>query len=122
MLAYVIHIYSLEHSFDEMLRLVLLSTQLQMKKNTWIHPLEILRMFSRYPWWNAFPRPLMYDRWLAVGPSLSVPIRRYKTTVYIGLGSNMGDRHKSILEAYRGLREVSLGLRGTSIIGLSQLK
>lgn len=32
--------------------------------------------------------------------------RRGLATVYLGLGSNVGDRHANILMAYKGLREV----------------
>lgn len=32
-------------------------------------------------------------------------------TVYLGLGSNVGDRHSNLLRAYKGLREVCAAVR-----------
>lgn len=35
--------------------------------------------------------------------------KRGLATVYLGLGSNVGDRHANLLRAYKGLREVNRG-------------
>lgn len=46
--------------------------------------------------------------WSAVRPRLTTSSggRRGLATVYLGLGSNVGDRHANLLKAYKGLREV----------------